>query len=186
MEIIGTVYQMGRMPKDIYRHELRSQEYDIFVSHKGEDMCEAEKVAETISKNGLEAYLDKWDPSVNGDGVELVHHLRNRVSHCKGLVAVITEKTHASWWVPYEICMADEKKKIVSSYISDLRDHRRRPSIYTKPNYLKVLPSYLWEKAILCDEDDIRKWCEQFKRSKFCSVDHFYSNLKSDHPDMFK
>ena len=141
-------------------------------------MCEAERIAKVISLTGLKAYLDKWDPSVNGDGVELVDHLRDRVEDCKGLVAVITEKTHASWWVPYEICMADERKKIVSSYISDLRDHRKKPFLFPKPNYLRGLPSYLWEKAILCDEDDIRKWCQQFKVSNRYPdpVDHFYSN----------
>lgn len=50
--------------------------YDIFISHKGDDMALAIRAGDVLHDCGLQGYLDQWDPEVDGDTPELEIHLR--------------------------------------------------------------------------------------------------------------
>ena len=69
-------------------------------------------------------------------------------SYC--LLAVVTNATSESWWVPFEIGVAWDKKK----YLSTFGDPR-----VTLPSFLAVWPS-------VRDHDELHSWCEDVKEKK--------------------
>ncbi len=156
---------------DELRDRLSVKKPDVFVSHKNEDKNTAEKVAETIAKCGLTAYLDIWDPNVDGDGPELVDYISSVIGCCNSLIAVVSHKTVSSWWVPLEIGIAITKKLYLGTFLA---------STYMKSNF----PSYLWKWPVLENTRDLENWCRA--RQAATSTQRFYESLNLNHPNMFQ
>lgn len=149
------------------RTRLFIEEPDVFVSHKSDDTDTAEKVAETITKCGLKAYLDAWDPNVDGDGPELVDYIQSVIEYCNSLIAVVSHSTVSSWWVPLEIGIAITKDLHIGTF-----------SYYEKRNF----PSYLWKWPVLGNTRDLEKWCRE--RKEATSTEQFYESINRKYPSM--
>lgn len=154
---------------DNLRHELQRKEPDVFVSHKSEDEDIAKEVARTIAQCGLTAYLDVWDPNVDGDGPELVDYISSVIGCCKSLIAVVSHNTVRSWWVPLEIGIAITKDLPLGTFLG---------SYHTRD-----FPSYLWKWPVLKDMDALENWC--IERKKHPSGQVLYESLGQKHPSMF-
>ena len=155
-------------------HDILSEKKpDVFVSHKSDDKDTATEVARTIAKCGLTAYLDIWDPEVDGDGPELVDYITTIIECCKSLIAVVSYNTVRSWWVPLEIGIATAKDLRLGTFL-DL-GYNETP---------RSLPSYLWKWPVLKNTNDLKNWCEE--RKKTDKPEQFYESLKQKHPNMFK
>ncbi|MGY4350263.1 hypothetical protein ACVWXM_006756 [Bradyrhizobium sp. GM7.3] len=76
-----------------------SHKKKAFISHKKED---AEQAA--FKGNGLFVYLDVIDIQLGKTGPDLADYIRGQLDQCTQLLAVISARTQASWWVPWEIC----------------------------------------------------------------------------------
>lgn len=133
------------------RKSIQFSDYEVFISHKGEDLEIAEKIGELLSSRGVSGYLDRWDPSVDGDSVELEIYLRNVIRDTPYILAVVTQKTSMSWWVPFEIGVARETASQVATCVS-IDDLPPRSKIY--------LPSYLRSWPILVTDAEITKWAD--------------------------
>ena len=141
---------------ELYR-TLSEESPDVFVSHKSDDKHQAEKVAITIARCGLTAYLDIWDPDVNGDGPELVDYINSVIARCNSLIAVVSPNTVRSWWVPLEIGIAITRDLRLGTFSETVPD----------------LPSYLWKWPVLRNTEELEIWCnshdisttEKFHRS---------------------
>ena len=156
---------------DELRDRLSVKKPDVFVSHKSDDEDTAKKVAETIAKCGLTAYLDIWDPNVDGDGPELVDYISSVIGCCSSLIAVVSHKTVSSWWVPLEIGIAITKDLYLGTFLA---------STYMKRRF----PSYLWKWPVLEDMDDLENWCRE--RQEAASTQLFYESLERDYSYMFQ
>jgi len=110
----------------------------IFVSHKQEDAAPATRVAARLRQNGAEVYLDVLD-TTQTRGEDLGEYLRRRLSECSHLIAVVSESTKTSWWVPWEIGVATE---------------RRYPLATFAAGYCE-LPEYLRKWPYLRSDEDI-------------------------------
>jgi hypothetical protein len=108
----------------------------VFVSHKKEDQYIAGAVAERLSRNGAEVYLDAIDPDAHKAGDDLADYLRAALSTCTDLMAVVSVKTKESWWVPWEIGVASEKDYPLSTFAGDSCE---LPLYMKKWPYLKTL-----------------------------------------------
>ena len=144
---------------------------DVFVSHKNEDKNTAEKVAETIAKCGLTAYLDIWDPNVDGDGPELVDYISSVIGCCSSLIAVVSRNTIRSWWVPLEIGIAITEDLYLGTFLT---------STYMKSDF----PSYLWKWPVLENTRDLENWCRV--RQAAASPQLFYESLERNYAYMFQ
>ena len=125
--------------------------YDVFISHKGEDIRIAESVGDALQHSGLSGYLDRWDPAVEGDSPELEIYLRSIIRETKTILAIVTENTPLSWWVPFEIGVARETASQIATFLEVNRQSR-----------VKIeLPSYLKRWPILATTTSLQLWARR-------------------------
>ena len=122
----------------------------IFISHKNTDTALAISVERRIRANGLDTYLDTIDDALVKDGPDLADMLLQRMQQCNQLIAVVSEQTKDSWWVPWEIAVGSEKNFRMASYSR---------SFVSLPSYLKKWPE-------LHSVQDIDLYCQFSKRAE--------------------
>lgn len=107
----------------------------VFVSHKDLDSAIARVVAERLESNNFKVYLDIIDEDAK-DGPELADYIRQKLSECDKLIAVVSAETKYSWWVPWEIGVATDRDFLIATYAAGETD---LPSYLKKWPYLKNL-----------------------------------------------
>ena len=146
----------GKQPTELYVDEpvpgyigtISYDDYDVFISHKGEDTELAELAGDTLQSMGVYGYLDRWDPAVDGDSAELEIHIRSVIRATPSILAVVTENTPLSWWVPFEIGVARETKSQIATFLLvDMTSGNEVP-----------LPSYLRTWPILVSASELKIW----------------------------
>ncbi|MBX9822475.1 toll/interleukin-1 receptor domain-containing protein [Afipia birgiae] len=131
----------------------------VFISHKNEDTVQAGAVAAHLQSNGLNVYLDVIDRQLDKSGPDLADYIRQQLEQCTQLLAVISPRTQASWWVPWEIGVATEKERFLASFVSD---NATVPEFLVKWPYMRTkqdLDIYIREskKAQLLVEERLQR-----------------------------
>lgn len=121
----------------------------VFISHKDSDSLIANRVARRVQMNGINTYLDVIDDALVKDGPDLADLLLDRMSKCDQLIAVVSEATKTSWWVPWEIGVGSEKGFRMASY---------------SERYVS-LPSYLVKWPALHTDADVDRYCKLSNRA---------------------
>lgn len=81
-----------------------------FISHKKEDSAAAVLVQQRLqNRHDITCYLDVLDETAK-DGPALTEYLKGKLRECNNLLAIVSEKTKTSWWVPWEIGVASERE----------------------------------------------------------------------------
>ncbi len=161
----------------------------VFISHKSEDERIAVWIYATLKGRGVDAYIDKLDPFVNAaKGEELGEYFRRQLQQCTHLMAVISDKTKSSWWVPFEIGIATEREYPLSTFADQGDNYRSYPSSY-RPNF--DIPDYLRKWPYLQTASDLDSYIRvlnmmsttaQFSEStgqRRSYTKDFYINLRS-------
>ena len=133
---------------------VTNTDYDTFISHKGQDLNLAVALGALLHANGINGYLDRWDPAVDGDSIELEEHLRGVIRDTPSILAVITENTTTSWWVPFEIGVVRETGSQIATFI-EVDENRTYP---------RELPSYLQAWPILASYPEVVAWAKSLIR----------------------
>lgn len=104
----------------------------VFISHQQRDSSQALAIASRLkSGHNIASYLDVVDNQLNRSGDDLGAHIRDELGKCTHLLAVVSDATPTSWWVPWEIGVATEKDYPLATYAV---------STQTLPEYLKKWP----------------------------------------------
>lgn len=140
---------------------VRNDRWDVFVSHKSNDQARALDVARCIQEQGLSVWVDVLDQSIVGDSPELAKHIDNILTRTFSLLAVVTENTQESWWVPFEIGLAFELRRYLSSYGSR-----------------SLLPSFLRTWPNVQNHIDLHRWCQRIKKLK--EQDHLTKLMREE------
>ncbi|MEI2397026.1 toll/interleukin-1 receptor domain-containing protein [Paenibacillus phytohabitans] len=122
----------------------------VFISHKAEDAEKAQRISLYLQRQGIAFYLDLLDDGLFGDGEILTNHLRSKLNECTHLLAVITNNTKFSWWVPFEIGLATERQYPISSFVSYWDKQK--------------MPDYLWKWPVLETDTDLNNYIALLKR----------------------
>ena len=122
---------------------------DIFLSHHNADAQFAQAIGHYLSQFDNVCYVDTMDPNIDGDSLELEQYLRGVIGASRTLMAIVSQTTQASWWVPLEIGVALEQNKHIGTFNRSI------------PN--SVLPSYLWQWPILTEAEEARIWAAKSK-----------------------
>ena len=113
-----------------------------FVSHQSRDREAAVDVARVLSRGSRRCYVDVFDPDVDGNDPLLERYLRGIIRRCDSLIAVVSQATRESWWVPLEIGVALDREKHIATYLAGRVD----------------LPNYLWLWPVLRSDSDVAQW----------------------------
>lgn len=122
----------------------------IFISHKKEDSDTAIKIGDFIMNHGIDIYLDLYDCVLQeaagyDNDKSIVDSVKRGLKASTHLLCIISDKTKLSWWVPYEIGMADEKGLIISSL---------------KLKNVEDIPSFLKIQEALCTARDFHNYIQ--------------------------
>lgn len=121
----------------------------VFLSHKREDEHRAKQIAEHLKRRGVHGYLDVLDPSLS-TSKDITQILIDRISDCTHLMAILSTSTARSWWVPFEIGVATQSDKRITSF--------QLPGA--------TLPDYLTKWPIIKSQDHLDKFIALYKRDQ--------------------
>lgn len=150
-----------------YIREVKGDKTCVFISHKKEDQHIAIELGKFLTEQmDVDIYLDIFDPqlqeavSVENDA-KIVESIATGLKLSQVLLCIISDKTRLSWWVPYEIGMADSTGINIAS-------------IRTKE--IDDFPSFLKTKRTLNSLSELIEFI--LKNEKYGSF--FYSDERRD------
>jgi hypothetical protein len=115
----------------------------VFISHQQADSSLAVQLSRRLtSRHGIDSYIDVIDRNVPGRGEDLAEHVKAEIDKCTQLLAVVSEMTKTSWWVPWEIGIATEKDYPLATYAGGAA----------------TLPDYLLKWPYLRSESDLDQY----------------------------
>ncbi|HYE33861.1 toll/interleukin-1 receptor domain-containing protein [Methylocaldum sp.] len=151
----------------------------VFISHQKVDSELAGGIAKRLHEtHQIECYLDIIDPNASQAGDELGEHLRNELGKCTQLMAVVSENTKSSWWVPWEIGVATEKDYPIATFA---RDNTPLPEYLKKWPYLKTaadLDEYAKVTKTIANTLKLRKSYLTEASARRSSTQEFYRILR--------
>ena len=156
-----------------YIRMLKGDKPCIFISHKKEDQHIAIELGDFLTKKlDVDIYLDIFDAelqeavSVENDA-KIVDSITNGLKLSDILLCVISDKTRLSWWVPYEIGIAENSGlKIASIRTKEIDDF---PSFLKTKRTISNL-SELIEFVLKCGKYGSLFYSEK-RRNNICQGD---------------
>ena len=140
----------GREELTLETAAARDLTWDVFVSHTTKDDALAEVVADCIRSHRLTAWVDSDYLAAKDDGPGMASRIQKVIQRSYCLLAVVTSATSGSWWVPFEIGVASDRNKLLSTY-GDPR--------VSLPSFLTVWPR-------VKDHDELHLWCDDVVKKK--------------------
>jgi hypothetical protein len=121
----------------------------VFISHRAADDALARRVWLYLTDRQIPCYIDDLDreAKTTDDITELILRRLGMTTH---LIAVVTQNTAGSWWVPFEIGVATESAKRIASY-TRLRS---------------LLPEYLLKWPALESDSDLAIFAREYHRDR--------------------
>lgn len=104
----------------------------VFISHSTRNDRIATFVRLRLLARGISSYADHFDGAAASTR-QITRLLVRRINDCTHLLAVITRATLTSWWVPFEIGVARQGDRRITTFNRDRL----------------ILPAYLTEWPIL-------------------------------------
>ncbi|MFC6121025.1 toll/interleukin-1 receptor domain-containing protein [Phytobacter sp. SCO41] len=143
----------------------------VFISHQHSDSALARDIEQRLKNtHRIDCYLDLIDTNIS-DGEDLARYIKDRLSSCTQLLAVISERTRESWWVPWEIGVASEKDYPLATYAG---------GSIIPPEFLKKWP-YLRNQQELDYYAEVSKNTAQVLQERRKVSQESYSRKNSTH-----
>ena len=151
---MSTLYAQYRENREVTLHQAEREglSWDVFVSHKFNYKHVAVRVAECIKSLGLVAWVDVLDPTIHKGDPDLDARIERILTRSFSLMAVVSDTTKESWWVPFEIGIAYEL--------------RRYLSVYTEKFTEVELPLFLEKRPKVTSLSELHSWCDKIKTLK--------------------
>lgn len=75
----------------------------VFISHRTADDAKAQALARRLlTRHNIRCYLDHFDPEARSTS-EITSLIVGRINLCTHLMALVTDATVGSWWVPLKL-----------------------------------------------------------------------------------
>ena len=121
----------------------------VFISHRTQDDAKATMIALRLERLGVPTYQDHFDPTLERSH-RITAKLVAAIHKCTHLMALVTEATRESWWVPFEVGVAREAPRRIATFDSST----------------ETLPEYLTEWPVLTTEEHLDKFAATYHRDK--------------------
>lgn len=90
-----------------------STKCEVFLSHSSKDEEILPGVIKFLEGFGVKVYIDKKDSALPREtSPETAEILKQRIRESKKFVVLVTENSKDSRWIPWELGLADEMKKL--------------------------------------------------------------------------
>lgn len=137
----------------------------VFISHRSTDSDQATFVYCYLTTHGVQCYIDKLDETLQSTD-NITDVILTRIKQCSHMMAIVSQQTSGSWWVPFEIGVATDSDRRISSFRAINVD----------------LPHFLSKWPVLKDKHDLDKFIELYKRDSTIAFNEFrasYQDIKS-------
>lgn len=122
----------------------------VFVSHRTADDSKAQFLADRLrTKHNIRCYLDHFDPEAKTTR-EITDLIVSRINICTHLMALVTNSTVGSWWVPFEIGVARQGDRRITTFDGSTVE----------------LPEYLTEWPVMVHDADLDLFAEAYHRDR--------------------
>lgn len=150
----------------------------VFISHRSLDKNSAKEIYDYLTLRKIKCYIDVLDPTLK-DTEDITSVIMKRVSQCTHIMAVVSQYTQGSWWVPFEIGVASEADKRVTTFRLQSAD---LPRFLSKWPILKVITDLdrfirKYKEDSLVPMHEGRAYAA--KMAPIQSADQFHRELKS-------
>lgn len=115
----------------------------VFISHRTADDWLARQAADRLKhQHGIDCYIDDIDQELKrARGTpEITALIVQRLNQCTNLLAIVTANTEGSWWVPFEVGVARQAPRVITTFTNQ--------SDYSLPEYLCEWPRLRGDTAI--------------------------------------
>ncbi len=115
----------------------------VFISHRTADNAIALQVALRLrTKHGITVYIDDIDQEVKkAQGTAAITALLvRRINACTNLLAIVSQNTQGSWWVPFEIGVARQSPRAITTMTNQTDE--------TLPKFLLEWPRLRGDTAV--------------------------------------
>ena len=103
----------------------------VFLSHSSVNKPEAGRIYNYLTQRRIACYVDVLDPTLKStDDITAV--IMQRIEQCTHMMAVVSQFTQGSWWVPFEIGVASRGDRRITTY--------KIAGQYDLPGYLSKWP----------------------------------------------
>ncbi|WGL26774.1 toll/interleukin-1 receptor domain-containing protein [Pectobacterium brasiliense] len=155
----------------------------VFISYRHTDFSIAKAINKKLNEAGIKTYLDKLDlESQTTEDITSV--ITNKISQSSHLIAIVSERTALSWWVPFEIGEATITGRRIASYQADnskLPEYLDKwPKMKTENHLNSFIQEYkdelsfLFENEYLGGEDFMKSFSGNVK-----NANDFHQKLKN-------
>ena len=128
----------------------------VFISYRHTDRKQAFVINERLNAADITTYLDVLDEESTNGTDEITDVITKRMGQCTHLIAIISEDTSKSWWVPFEIGEATYADNRIATYQVNVYDHQ--------------LPSYLMKWPKMKSMEHLDNFIFMYKRDHKLSV----------------
>ncbi|MFJ2540057.1 toll/interleukin-1 receptor domain-containing protein [Pseudomonas sp. NPDC087614] len=87
----------------------------VFISYRHMDRAHAIAINTRLMQANIKTYLDVLDPE-SQTTEDITGVITRNITECTHLLAVVSEKTALSWWVPFEIGEATISNRRICSF----------------------------------------------------------------------
>lgn len=91
----------------------------VFISHKKEDSCIANRIANELNAMEIPYYLDLLDFTVTRNGKELTDHIKRNLNNCTDIIVIMSDATRYSQWVPFEVGMSAQNDMPTATFLQE-------------------------------------------------------------------
>jgi hypothetical protein len=102
----------------------------VFISHRKNDVAPAMAIYTFLKNKNITCYIDELDETLLRSE-NITGKIMERIKACTHMIAVMSTNTRGSWWVPFEIGVASEADRRITSYKIDG---------IAVPEYLEIWP----------------------------------------------
>lgn len=101
----------------------RTNQKRVFISHKMEDKLIAIALAKKLDQAGVAYWLDVLDPQLSrtnnsftkNKAIAIANIIELALLNCTDVVAIMTDNSHKSRWIPYEYGRVKTKRLLVNN-----------------------------------------------------------------------
>lgn len=156
----------------------------VFISHRTADDYIARRVYLRLKfHHNIECYIDDIDGQLRqASGTAAVTGLIiRRVNECTNLLAIVTENTKGSWWVPFEVGVARQAPRIITTYTNqsdgDMPEYLLEWPRLRGENAIDLYAEYYKRQRVLLESRVLKKRGTEYEQRE--TVDSFHRQLKT-------